>query len=211
MKPVRLALAVGIIAAAAVLTDAARRNQAHVADLAALPYRVNAWTGRDAPPLDAETLRVLAADAYLDRNYDAGAAHDPINLYVAYYGEQRPGVSIHSPLHCLPGTGWEPLDVGTIDAPFAAASAGRMRRMIIRKDRERAVVLYWYSVHGRMVANEIASKAWLLRDSIRLGRSDAALVRIVVPLAAGSDPREAERRGLSFARDVFPYLQQLWS
>jgi hypothetical protein len=53
------------------------------------------------------------------------------------------------------------------------------------------------------------SKLWLLHDSIRLGRSDAALVRIVVPITGSVDA--AERRGLAFTRDLLPYLSQLWS
>ena len=134
-----------------------------------------------------------------------------MNLYVAYYGRQRPGVSIHSPLHCLPGTGWEPLDVGTIDVALPDGASGRMRRMLVRKDRDRALVLYTYAIHGRMLASEIASKAWLLHDSVRLGRGDAALVRIVVPFAPGGDAAAAEQRALVFARDVLPYLHQLWS
>jgi hypothetical protein len=44
---------------------------------------------------------------------------------------------------------------------------------------------------------------------LRFRRSDAALVRIVVP--AGGDPIAAEQRGLTFARGVLPYLLQLWS
>jgi EpsI family protein len=154
-------------------------------------------------------VRILAADSYLNRSY-AEPSRAPLNLYVAYYGEQRPGVSIHSPLHCLPGTGWEPLDVATVDVPLADGTSGQARRLIVRKNRDRAVVLYWYAIHGRMLANEVVSKAWLLHDSLWLRRSDAALVRIVVPLG-GADPIAAERRGLTFARGLLPHLLQLWS
>jgi EpsI family protein len=84
--------------------------------------------------------------------------------------------------------------------------------MIVRRNRDRAVVLYWYAVHGRMLASEAVSKAWLLHDSIRLHRSDAALVRIVVPIAGADGSSEAaERQALAFAHDVLPYLSRLWS
>ncbi len=36
------------------------------------------------------------------------------------------------------------------------------------------------------------SKAWLLHDSLRFHRSDAALVRIVVPVDGADDRRRAE-------------------
>jgi EpsI family protein len=211
MKAARAAVAIALIVSTAALARAARRaDGVRPADLNAFPYRVSAWVGRDAQPLDEETRRVLAADSYLNRDYATDSRLPAVNFYVAYYGEQRPGVSIHSPLHCLPGTGWETLEVGTIDLA-SAGGTGRVRRMIVRKNRDRAIVLYWYAIHGRMLANEIASKAWLLHDSLRFGRSDAALVRIVVPLSQDGSPAAAEQRGLAFARSVLPYLSQLWS
>jgi len=208
----RLAVALALVVSTAALARAARHPAiAPQAHLAALPYRIASWVGRDAEPLDEETLRVLAADGYLNRSYAAAPSPSPLNLYIAYYGEQRPGVSIHSPLHCLPGTGWETLDVSTVDVPLADGGSGEARRLIVRKNGDRAVVLYWYAIHGRMLANELASKIWLLHDSIRFRRSDAALVRIVVPIGGAGDPAAAEQRGLAFARGVLPYLRQLWS
>jgi EpsI family protein len=212
MRSARLLLAIVMIASTAALARAARApHGVRTVDLDAFPYRFDRWTGRDGEPLDQETLRVLSADSYLNRNYNvASAGLAPINLYVAYYNEQRPGVSIHSPLHCLPGTGWEPLDVSTVDLA-ASGTTGQVRQLVVRRNRDRALVLYWYAIHGRLLANEVLSKAWLLHDSLRFGRSDAALVRIVVPLPAGTDLAGAQQRGLAFARGALPFLQRLWS
>src|SRR5438067_664826 len=127
--------------------------------LSEMPYDVAAWNGRDAEPLDTDTVRILSADEYLNRTYNSGVAAAPVNLYIAYYGQQRPGVSIHSPLHCLPGTGWEPQDVGTTNLQPGDAASGHVRRLIVRKNRDRSVVLYWYAIHGRTLASEVVSKA----------------------------------------------------
>jgi len=211
MTPARLITAIALVISTAAFARVARRADARPpVNLGALPYRLDSWVGHDEKPLDEDTVRILAADSYVNRSYTTEPSPAPVNLYIAYYGEQRPGVSIHSPLHCLPGTGWEALDVATVDVPLAGGASGSVRRMIVRKNRDRAVVLYWYSIHGRMLANEIASKAWLLHDTLWFRRSDAALVRIVVPVG-GADPVAAEQRGLTFARGVLPYLRQLWS
>ena len=211
MTPTRLVIAIALVASTAALARVARRpNALPAVNLGALPYSLDAWVGHDEQPLDEETVRILAADAYLNRSYTAEPSRAPLNLYVAYYGEQRPGVSIHSPLHCLPGTGWEPLDVATVEVPLANGTSGQARRLIVRKNSDRAIVLYWYAIHGRMLANEVVSKMWLLHDSLWFRRSDAALVRIVVPVGS-ADPMAAEQRGLTFARGVLPYLLQLWS
>jgi EpsI family protein len=207
MSRTRAGIVLALVAVTGGLATAARLpSTAMAAHLEALPQRIAAWTGRDAEPFDTETLRVLAADSYLNRSYGDGS-HAPVGLYIAYYGRQKPGVSVHSPLHCLPGTGWEALDVATVNV-----GSGSARRMVVRKNRDRAVVLYWYAVHGRTLASEVTSKAWLLHDSVRLRRSDAALVRIVVPVAGrDGSTDDAERQAIAFAREVLPYLPNLWS
>jgi EpsI family protein len=206
----RLIAATAIVLATGVAARGARRPAPHQGPpLASVPYTFAAWRGQEAPPLDAETTRLLGADAYLNRTYIAAAAA-PVGLYVAYYADQRPGVSLHSPLHCLPGTGWETLDVRTVGVPFEANGSGAVRQLLIRRHAERAVVLYWYAIHDRMIASEVQSKLWLIHDGLRFQRSDAALVRLVVPAGDG-DVRPAAAHAFAFMRDLVPYLQRIWS
>jgi EpsI family protein len=87
------------------------------------------------------------------------------------------------------------------------AGTGAMRRMIVRKNQQQALVFYWYALHGRMIASEIASKVWLLADSLRLHRSDAALVRIVVPI--DESLAAADKRGVAFAHDLAPRMDDV--
>jgi EpsI family protein len=165
-----------------------------------LPYDIGGWSGQEAPPIDAETRRLIAADEILNRDY-FGAQGQQASLYVAYYNQQRPGVSIHSPLLCLPGTGWNVL---SNDIVTLADREGAVRRLIAQKDASRVVILYWYAIHGRMIASDLASRVQLFTDRIRLGRNDAALVRVVIP-STGSDAI-AERTGLSFMSTLAPYF-----
>jgi EpsI family protein len=197
-----------IVGAGVVVRTRPSATAAGEVNLEALPHAIAAWQGVEAEPPDAETRRILAADAVLTRTY-RGPDAIPVGLYIAYYATQRPGVSIHSPLHCLPGTGWEALEVSTLQLSNIDRGTGTVRRMIVRKQRDRALVLYWYSVHGRTIANEVVSKLTLMADNVRLHRSDAALVRIVVPI--GNSVDAAERTAIAFARDLLPYAAQLGS
>jgi EpsI family protein len=76
--------------------------------------------------------------------------------------------------------------------------------MVVRKNLDRAVVLYWYAVHGRVLASELASRFWLLHDALTLGRSDAALVRLSVPVTRSLDAADAE--GVAFAHALLPHV-----
>ena len=201
MTPRALIVAALLVATAA-FTSTRTRPAPPPESLTDIPLTIDGWRGAAAPPLDAATRRELGADLYVTRTYDrAGIA--PTDLYIAYYAQQRPNVSIHSPLHCLPGTGWEPLDVSTV-ALFPASGTADARRMLVRKNLDRAVVLYWYAIHGRSVADEIASRFWLLRDSLLRGRSDAALVRIAVPVQTSVE--SADREAAAFARALLPHV-----
>jgi EpsI family protein len=196
-----------LLAITSFLARPVQSRPADTVELDKLPHTLSAWQGVDDDSLDDATAAELGADAYLTRTYsnpDAAA----VGLYVAYYGSQRPGVSIHSPLHCLPGTGWEALDVATVPLPAAdGGSAGSVRQMTMRKNLDRAVVIYWYQIDGRSIANEVTSKLYLLSDRLRRQAGDAALVRIVVPVTEA--PEAAAARGLAFARELLPQLAPL--
>ncbi len=76
--------------------------------LAHLPNQLGNWSGHEAAPLTSDVLAVLGVDDYLNRYYVA-SPNDVVGLYVGYYQSQRQGDTIHSPMNCLPGAGWQPV------------------------------------------------------------------------------------------------------
>jgi EpsI family protein len=203
MKTVRLFVALVLVAAAVAVAAAARAPAAGPLPELNIPYALDAWQGVDVAPLDAEAEQTLGADLVLNRAY-AATRGEEAGLYIAYYNQQRPGISIHSPLHCLPGTGWDVVSNDVIPLPLAGGGTSNVRRLIGQKGATRIMVLYWYSINGRMIAGEFASRVQLLQNRVRLGRNDAALVRIAVPVAASD--ADAERRGIALARALLPHL-----
>jgi EpsI family protein len=71
-------------------------------------------------------------------------------------------------------------------------------------------VLYWYQGRGRVIGNEYWSKIYLVLDAARYNRTDAAIVRVVVPVADISSEAEAaaETSALEFVRVLLPALGQ---
>jgi EpsI family protein len=182
--------------------------------LASCPLTIDVWHGRDAPAFDARILQVLGVDEYLNRVYSA-ADGTPVGLYIGYYGSQRQGDSIHSPLNCLPGAGWAPVQHDQIGIPVstrvsAESSAGvqsiRVNRYIIEKGLDRQLVLYWYQSHGRVVASEYWGKIYMVIDAIRMNRTDGALVRVIAPIVTTED--DAERAAVTFVQMLFPHLDR---
>ena len=171
-----------------------------------VPMSLGRWEGRDATPFTDEILAVLGVDDYVSRYYYA-PREVPVSLYVGYYRSQREGDTIHSPMNCLPGAGWEPESVARATIPIEGGQSITVNRFVIRKGVDRQVVLYWYQSHGRVVASEYWSKAYMVMDAMRYNRSDAALVRVVSPvLATDVDESLAAARVTEFVHALFPQL-----
>lgn len=151
------------------------------------PKQIGAWeqTGGDEQ-FNKETLAVLRASDYLLRNY-RGADGRVVNFYVGYYASQREGATYHSPLNCLPGSGWVMSEPGKITitpkgrAPFVA------NRYLIQNGDHKELLVYWYQGRGRAVASEYWGKIYTVVDSVRLRRSDGAMVRITTSVES-SEP-----------------------
>src|SRR5215475_2918299 len=84
--------------------------------LPSFPKQIGQWQGQDAAPLDEKVAAVLAVDDYLSRIYFR-APREQVGLYIGFYQSQRQGSSIHSPLNCLPGAGWNPVDRRELTIP----------------------------------------------------------------------------------------------
>jgi EpsI family protein len=178
--------------------------QVSPAPLLSLPHHVGAWTGVDLDPLDAATTSVLQADAYVLRAYTRGRI--PVTLFVAYYASQRAGHTIHSPLNCLPGSGWEWV-ARRRDALNVAATTLDLNRNVARRGADEIVVDYWYQRGERALASEYSYKIQLVVDQLRSHRSDGALIRVTAPASSG--PWIAAAEAEDFVRSVYRPLVSL--
>jgi EpsI family protein len=209
-----IVLVVCFVATALYLSRVAKAESTPIyRPLAELPLVLGEWQGRLEPELSQQILDILKVDDYTTRSY-AGPGRSRLGFYTGYHATQRQGASIHSPLNCLPGSGWIPVDQGRITFEVPASVGGPNRvievnRVVIQKGLDRQLVLYWYQSQGRVIASEYWGKVYSVVDSIRLNRSDAALVRVVVPIGSrDSDARLAERDGIDFTRVLFPHLAE---
>jgi EpsI family protein len=184
------------------------------APLKDFPMQMAGWQGVQEPPFEPNILRVLGVDDYLTRVYYT-PTRAGVGLYIGYYKSQRQGDTMHSPLNCLPGSGWEPLSQAVANVQVSrsegmAPSEITINRYVVQKGLERQMVLYWYQAHGRVVASEYWSKFYLIRDAVRLNRTDGALVRVIAPILGDSTTDAARAEGVArgFVQTVFPKLTQ---
>lgn len=173
--------------------------------LATVPSTLLDLPAKDIPISPEERL-VAGMDSYILRYYAKPDSRPAYSVYVGYYEQQTQGRSIHSPRNCLPGAGWETLSSGTAEVQTPGGIA-TVNRYVLENEGRRAVVYYWYQGRGRVAWNEYRVKYELLRDKALRGRSEEALVRIVVPSDASGDG-EADRVATAVASVLIPAVDQ---
>ena len=162
--------------------------------LGEFPKQVGVWsqTGGDEK-LDNETMSVLRASDYLQRDY-RGPDGRVMNFYVGYYASQRDGATYHSPLNCLPGSGWVMKEPGSITIRPEGRPAFVANKYLIQNGEHKELLVYWYQGRGRAMASEYWGKVYTVIDSVRLRRSDGAMVRVTTPVM-GSEQAALDAAG----------------
>jgi EpsI family protein len=204
----RFTLAIVLIAAAGVFLEARAHNEIFPPRLPlnTFPTQLDSWTGTDVA-IEKDVLEVLGPGDFLLRSYQNKATPQPeVDLFIAYFPTQRAGDTIHSPKNCLPGAGWSPVESTRISLSVPGHGPFPANRYIIARGDSRLLVLYWYWAHDRGVASEYWAKFYLVADSMRLNRSDGALVRITTPMYPGESAEAAQQRVFPFAANVVPTL-----
>jgi EpsI family protein len=207
---VRFALALILMLGAALFLQA--RNHGEVfpsrKPLAQFPDQLGNWSGTDVE-IPKDIRDILGPGDFLLRVYRDQQERLPnTDMFIAYFPSQRAGDTIHSPKNCLPGAGWTPIDSARVALSVNGHAPFPVNRYVIAKGGDRLLVLYWYWAHDRAVASEYWAKIYLVTDSIRMNRSDGALVRLTTPMYPGESVANAMTRLTPFAGEVVPLLNQ---
>jgi len=173
--------------------------------LASFPMVFAGWHGVNVP-LEQRIVRALGVDDYLSRTYQ-GSDPESVHLYIAYYAKQGAATTIHSPKNCLPGAGWQPISASVLSVTMPDGTSRVANVYLIEKGPDRNLVLYWYQLHGRIIASEYWSKLYTALDATYLHRTDEALIRIITPI--GNNESAARARATGFATAVLVELEKI--
>ena len=141
-----------------------------------LPTAFGDWRSHDIPMSD-NVSNVLGADATLQRVY-SNASQQQVEVFLAYFSRQAVNSQIHSPRHCLPGSGWTIVSTEPtrLDLPGGAQPA---TRMMLEREGVSEEMLYWFRTRSGSVTGEYALKLDLVRNSLARRPTDAVFVRYV--------------------------------
>ena len=161
------------------------------------PMTIGAWQAADTQTMQPDVVELLNVDDYILRNY-----RDPdgrvVNVYVSYFAYTDRTKGYHSPLNCMPGSGWDIADTTPREVkPSGAPDQFTVNRLLLQKGAARQVSLYWYQCRGRILHNEYQERIYRVLDSIFKNRTDGAFVRLI---ATNSEQESA--RDTAMLRDL---------
>jgi EpsI family protein len=87
----------------------------------------------------------------------------------------------------LPGAGWTLSQPDKVTIALPDGSSFIANKYVIQNGEYKSLMVYWYQGRGRAIASEYWGKVYTVIDSVRLRRSDGAMVRVTVPLGDTED------------------------
>ena len=157
--------------------------------------------------INPKELEVSGVSDYAFRIFGSREDSVQLSVYVGYYEAQSQGKTIHSPKNCLPGAGWEPLEQESLTLD-SDGYRFPVNRYVLENKGTKALVYYWYQGRGRVSANEYLVKWEQIRDRALQGRSDEALVRVVIPVSAGLSLASADSVAVAVSERI---VRQIYS
>jgi EpsI family protein len=169
--------------------------------------QIGDWRGTTSR-FDQKIYDVLGVDDSLLANYyNNKDVH--IQLYIGYYKSQREGEIIHSPKHCMPGSGWNIVENSLLPLELKNQKKGSIKviKLVLQNGAQRTVALYWFHSRGRIINSEYTQKIYLVWDAITKHRTDGSLIRLLSPVT-NQDESQTIQRLKQFAEEIFPILNQ---
>ena len=172
--------------------------------LSDFPVVCQEWRMTSQSRFSEDVIKILKATDYLSRNYE-GSNTGRVGLYIGYHDGGKESGEIHSPKHCLPGSGWQQLSSKRIDLnePLGKIS---LVKAVYQKGEKRELFLYWFQMQDKTISDEYSLKLAGITNSILHGRKDAMFIRVSVPFEV--DENGAALAGVRFIRDFYPLIKK---
>jgi EpsI family protein len=173
--------------------------------LAEIPQQQGVWRMVNQTRFDDQVLEVLKPTDYLARSY-VDRDGNRLGFYLGYHGGGPDSGPIHSPKHCLPGSGWQEISTETGALSVGGQNINHVRA-VYQNGYNRELFLYWFQVKGKTLGNEYALKVAEMVNSVFHNRRDSAFIRISLPFTEDQD--KAVALAEQFVRDFYPHIVEV--
>ena len=129
-----------------------------------------------------------------------------INLYVAYYADQKFGPAPHSPELCIPGDGWKITSNEPYEIKNKQGRAIEVNRLIITKGDHTIITYYWLKQGSKTFIKQYMARLDLILFAIKESRADAALIRMVSEVSKSETMADTDARMQEMATELLDVI-----
>jgi EpsI family protein len=170
------------------------------------PSNIKEWKGGPDNDFTDTVINTLKVDEYVNRDYFKD--NMVVSLYIGYYHSHQNFVEIHTPENCQENAGWNVFDKKLKTIHVKDISGNKSMQFIeatYGKNSRKYLMLYFYKLIDETTTSFFKYKFMLVRNSIIRNRTDAAFIRIILPVN-DNNPSESILLGEQFLRDILPTL-----
>ena len=131
-----------------------------------------------------------------------------INLYIAYYADQKLGAAPHSPELCIPGDGWKITSNKPYKIKNKKGEATVVNRLIITKGEHTIITYYWLKQGSKTFIKQYMARLDLILFAIKENRADAALIRMVSEVGKNETMSDTDARMQEMATELLDVISE---
>lgn len=162
------------------------------------PAQIDQWKGTKALPAIAD-FTWPEADDVVSRNYMSPEG-EMISLYIGYFGSQDQERELvnYKTASLNYNTSRQ-----TIELPDHPAINVNRTIYSDKNGSGKHLVLFWYDLNGRIIANRYLAKFYSTWDAIFRGRTNGALIMLTKEIPTGEAAQDEIAEMMNFARKVY--------
>lgn len=177
--------------------------------LSSLPLEIGEWKSKGDEPIEEKIMNMLQLSDYVNRTY-VSPSGKIFSLYVGFVSIQEEQPMIHTPLVCLPGSGYVVSNEKLL--PWWNGRKDKKEKKVnlitVEQGQSKLLICYWYQANQRIMANDYVYRFFLLWDAIFKKRTDGALVRFMTPMSLDESPMIAEERLKNYVQLLIPIINK---
>jgi len=169
--------------------------------LESIPFQLNNFYGQKKL-YDQNGFDSNSADQWILRNYRNGDGM-PILLYFGYWENQNEHKKIRPPRFTKERWSYLRMEskvVGEGPVPI------NIKMFLNEKGAEQELVYYCYIINGKIIGNDYVFRFLNILNSILYGRTNAALLRVSMPVSSEWPLEKAESYEEEFLKEIMSFL-----
>lgn len=170
--------------------------------LTGIPTQLDGWNMTGQSRFSSNVLANLKPSDYLYRTYK-DLAGNKAAIYLGYHNGGPDSGPIHSPKHCLPGSGW--FELSQVQRTIQTANTEvPVVEAVYQKGDQKEMFLYFFQVQGKILTDEYSLKLAEIVNSIFYKRRDSAFIRISVTFQG--EASEAAKVADHLLVNIYPHI-----